>query len=175
MRPFRKGCPKYARIRGIRKSQILSSAEFFGGPEHLLSVGAIGISRQRRLAAMHMLRRRQLLTLTLIACALFLRAIVPTGWMPAAHAGVFAVEPCPSAGPAAMMHMGGVPGHHGDHKTDHDCFASALAGAGLPDAPVAFATPSPLPITVRTVLAPTTLNGRNSALPPPATGPPSLA
>lgn len=122
-----------------------------------------------------MLRRRHLLTLTLIACALFLRAIVPSGWMPAAHAGAFAVEPCPSAAPTSTMHMEGGAGHHGDHKADHDCFASALAGGGLPDAPAALDAPDPIYATFIAIVVPTRPIELATALPPPATGPPSLA
>jgi hypothetical protein len=122
-----------------------------------------------------MLRLRHLLTLSLIACALFLRAIVPTGWMPASHGGAFAVEPCPSAGPASMMQMPGPAGHHGEHKADHDCFASALAGGGLPDAPLALAAPSPPSISFKTIFARAGSIGRATALPPPSTGPPALA
>lgn len=122
-----------------------------------------------------MLRHRHLITLTLIACALFLRAMVPTGWMPAANGGPFAVEPCPSAGPASMMHMAGGPNHQNGHKADHDCFASALAGGGLPDAPLALAAPAPLSRSFTAIIARNGSPGRTTALPPPSTGPPSIA
>ena len=44
-----------------------------------------------------MTRRPHLSILILLAAALFLRALVPTGWMPAPERGAFAIQPCPAA------------------------------------------------------------------------------
>lgn len=120
-------------------------------------------------------RQRQHLTLALLACALFLRAMVPSGWMPAAHAGLFAVEPCPSADPVSM-HMTGPAGHHHEQgKAGIDCFASMLAGAGLPNAAIIVDAPAAASPELPAIIKPSPLGRASPALPPPSTGPPTLA
>jgi hypothetical protein len=112
-----------------------------------------------------------------LACALFLRLWVPSGWMPAANAGPFAIEPCASAAPMPMAHSDGA--HHGSphkHQHDGDCaFAphhSGLAQAApAPTLLAPFLAPAPLP---QHFAAPLFATGP-PAPPPPATGPPALA
>lgn len=117
--------------------------------------------------------------LLIFACALFLRAWVPAGWMPAAHGAAFAIEPCPGASArvdgdhAAHSHGKHRPGSHAG--ADGDCsFAPLSAAAAHQSAPPALPTeitlteaphqPAPLPFFA---------TGPPS-LPPPATGPPAL-
>jgi hypothetical protein len=122
-----------------------------------------------------MTRRAHLPILAMLAAALFLRALVPVGWMPAPERGAFAIEPCPSADP--IMHMAsGSAGHHNDHgRTGGDCFASMMAGAGLPDDATEIAAPAAAPIVASTAFTPARLIRGPPALPPPSTGPPAIA
>lgn len=122
-----------------------------------------------------MMRRPHLPLLVLLSAALFLRALVPAGWMPAPSQGVFAIEPCPAADDVFVGHSAT---HHGHHKAEHggDCafaplqagFASLdLAPALLAVAPTRFAPPAQ-PLTAAFPTGP-------PAPPPPATGPPTIA
>jgi hypothetical protein len=112
--------------------------------------------------------------LALLAAALFLRALVPVGWMPAANAGVFAIQPCPAAEPAqAVAHH-----HHGSSHSSHDgdcAFAPLHAGFAPADAApiltVAAAIAEP-PLAHPAVASFPT---GPPAPPPPATGPPAIA
>jgi len=127
-----------------------------------------------------MLRHR--LTLALLGCALFLRLLVPAGWMPAPDRGAFAIEPCPAAAPVASAHAAAHHHHgradHQSHSSNHDgdcAFAPLSAGiASLDLAPLAAA---PVLIAQRqaTPLVASPLKTGPPALPPPATGPPALA
>lgn len=126
------------------------------------------------------MRGRRLPILLAIACALFLRAWVPAGWMPASGGAAFAIEPCPAADPAPMVHMAG---HHGakhdpSHQADHggDCAFSPLQAGfasfdGAPLPPIV-AKVGELPVTYSH--GPAFKTGP-PALPPPATGPPTIA
>jgi hypothetical protein len=126
-----------------------------------------------------MLRHR--LMLALLAFALFLRVLVPAGWMPASHGGAFAIEPCPAAAAPSIhaaqhQHHGGE--DHQSHRVGHDgdcAFAPLLAGFAAAD--LAPSLPAPMPIAglPATPLAAATLKTGPPALPPPATGPPRLA
>jgi hypothetical protein len=123
-----------------------------------------------------MTRRPRLSIIALLAAALFLRALVPAGWMPAPGRGVFVVEPCPSADAGASMLMThGSSGHHHDGNVGGDCFASMLAGAGLPDDTVQIAAPAAAPVVLSAAFTPAGLIRGPPALPPPSTGPPSIA
>jgi hypothetical protein len=118
-------------------------------------------------------------TLLMIAAALFLRTLVPAGWMPSATGGLFAIEPCPAAEPPPAMTHGS--GHHhssprGSQHHGGDCaFSPLLTGfasfavSELPAAPLPQAETAP----------PRSLVGLFKtgppALPPPSTGPPALA
>ena len=138
------------------------------------------ISAPPRLRAEGMLRHR--LTLPLLAFALFLRVLVPAGWMPAANGGAFAIEPCPAAAPvpsvhASQHHHDDAAGHH-SHGTSHegDCaFAPLLAGFASLDLAPQLHAPPPVPQVPAASLAAAALNTGPPALPPPATGPPFLA
>lgn len=115
----------------------------------------------------------------LLLCALLVRAMVPTGWMPVAtaHGLSFALcagqEPAPHA-VTAMHH--GQKEHGGQAMPDHPC---AFAGLGL----AADTAPPPLAMPAMSVaieaaparvLAATVGRGL-AAPPPPATGPPAYA
>lgn len=123
-------------------------------------------------------RAPRLPILIAIACALFLRAWVPAGWMPAAN-GSFAVVPCPAADPPPMAHMGAH--HSGKHDPSHDrghdgdcAFAplsSAMASAG---APAVLLAPLAAAEAVPTLLRADDFKTGPPSLLPPATGPPSL-
>ena len=122
-----------------------------------------------------MTRRRQLPILALIAVALFLRALVPAGWMPVANAGPFAIQPCPAADLAAP---GSAHHHHNSSHSSHDgecAFSPLHAGfASVDTAPllaVAAAAATPLLASTATASFPT----GPPAPPPPATGPPLIA
>jgi hypothetical protein len=132
--------------------------------------------------AASMFRQPRLPILLALACALFLRALVPAGWMPAASGGAFAIEPCPAAEAQPMVHMadhhGAMPGDHGSSHQDHHggdaCFSALLIGfapvdqpASLPACTIAAAPPGGFSgISVLATGPP--------ALLPPATGPPAI-
>lgn len=115
--------------------------------------------------------------IALLAVALFVRALVPTGWMPVATADGVRFELC--AGQAMPPQAGMHHGHKEGGKPalpDHPC---AFAGLGLAadtaPSPVVLpipgfapppAAPRPLAVAVGRGLA---------APPPPATGPPAFA
>lgn len=132
-----------------------------------------------------MLRRARLPTILALACALFLRALVPAGWMPAGHAGAFAIEPCPAAGETAAMPMAMAMAHGGAHGSGKHSGGADQHGGDCAFSPllVAFAlahAPAPLPPALGTAHAGAAAAAilRQTgppALPPPATGPPPLA
>jgi hypothetical protein len=124
-----------------------------------------------------MTRRAQFPILALIFAALFLRSVVPAGWMPAPAHGAFAIEPCPSADASPIMHMASsASGRHHDHgSTGGDCFASMLAGAGLPDGTVQIIAPASAPFILSAAFTLASLIRGPPALPPPSTGPPAIA
>jgi hypothetical protein len=118
-----------------------------------------------------------------LACALFLRALVPAGWMPAAVGGPFAIEPCPAVAPQPMVHMGGhhgvMPANHGSSHKEHQggdaCFSALLVGFAPLDGPAilpsrSIVTPAPVRFSATPFLA-----TGPPAPPPPSTGPPVLA
>ena len=121
----------------------------------------------------------------MIACALFLRILVPQGWMVAQTADGWRMTICTGTGPMQMEMPGDMASamdgtHHGsgdqDHNAnDHPCAFSSLAMAL--DAP-------PLPVLALSKIVldrlptglPTIIGvGRGlAAPPPPATGPPPI-
>lgn len=139
-----------------------------------------------------MARRRNIagtgrLAAVLIATALFVRLLVPSGWMPSG-AGFWLVL-CPDGGPvpavAAAPHGHGGMHAHAAPASDHDPASHldqpcAFAGFSLPfegRASVGLAQPPSL-AKARTPRLPRDLPavGRGlAAPPPPATGPPVLA
>ena len=115
--------------------------------------------------------------IALLALALIVRALVPTGWMPVATAQGVTLELCAgqSMSPTAAM-------HHGDHDggkpamPDHPC---AFAGLGMAAdtapppviRPLPLVPTSPLALPVSAVA----IGHGLAAPPPPATGPPAFA
>jgi len=123
-----------------------------------------------------MIRRPQLPILALLATALFLRALVPAGWMPAPEHGIFAIAPCPAVGDGLTGHVAGH--HHGSQKTQHagDCaFAPLHAGFATMDAAPALiaAAVGTEPRLSHPEIA--SFPTGPPAPPPPATGPPAIA
>ena len=128
----------------------------------------------------------------LAALALFVRLIVPAGFMPMATAGGAPtlvictgqgpmVMPMPAAMQVAGMQMAGMADHQApaDHDGDmanHGCFLAAVGGAVDIAAPIA---PLPLPFVVGVEQAVVTLVAQPglglAAPPPPKTGPPIVA
>jgi len=128
-----------------------------------------------------MLRQPRLLTITLLTWALLLRVLVPTGWMPAAQGGAFAIEPCPAVAPAPILHGMKVHGgtHHGSsHQNQHDgdcSFSPIQANAASID--LAPLIPAPLPAAApltNDTASPFFATGP-PAPPPPARAPPAIA
>jgi hypothetical protein len=126
-------------------------------------------------------RHPRLPILLAIVSALFLRALVPAGWMPAPDRGAFAIEPCPAADAALLVHGAG---HHGGgkhdpaHKTDHggDCAFSPLQAGFAPAEAPAVVTPPALELGVpASFIAGPMFKTGPPALLPPATGPPAIA
>ena len=124
-------------------------------------------------------RAPRLPILLAIACALFLRALVPAGWMPAVDGGAFAIQPCPSAEPPPMAHTGhhGAkhdPSHHADHGGDcaFSAFSTAFASA---DQPVASFAPVEPDGGLPSLRRADDFKTGPPSLPPPSTGPPAIA
>ena len=122
-------------------------------------------------------RQPRLLTMIMLACALFLRVAVPAGWMPSTSGGAFSIEPCVAAAPAVDEHK--APHHGSKGKSQHsgECSfaplqgsfaetaqAPALSSPAVVDAAIAQQRPLERPYA-RGPPAP----------PPPATGPPAIA
>jgi hypothetical protein len=111
----------------------------------------------------------------LLALALAVRALVPSGWMPAGENRGMQLVPCPSEGAVPMA------GHHHHHRDDHAAadHPCAFAGLGLPsDLPPP--PPAILPRPRLAAITPAPVHDRRpgrglAAPPPPATGPPLLA
>jgi hypothetical protein len=128
-----------------------------------------------------MFHQQRLPVLLALVCALLLRVLVPTGWMPAPSGGAFAIEPCPAAEPAPMVMAAGSMAKHDHgaaHKDQHggDCAFSPFHAGSPPPQELA---PLPSPVTVAALLpsfsAASPLKTGPPALPPPSTGPPALA
>jgi hypothetical protein len=109
----------------------------------------------------------------LLAAALFLRLLVPAGFMVGNAAGVPALVPCPAAAPAPVMVHGGH--HHGPvPHAEAPCPFAALAAPALPPAdPLALAPPQPgFALASALLPAESPVPGAASPL-PPARGPPA--
>jgi hypothetical protein len=111
----------------------------------------------------------------LFAAALFLRLLVPAGYMVGSAAGVAALVPCPAVESAPVM------AHHGQHdgRTPHaeaPCPFAALAAPALPPVdPLAFAPPQAGFAPAPAWLPAESLAPGAAAPPPPARGPPASA
>lgn len=126
-------------------------------------------------------RQPRLPILVALACALFLRALVPAGWMPAST-GVFSIMPCPAADPQPMVQMAHQHDAMGDHGSSHhqhlggdQCFSALLVGfAPVDHSPVVMARMEGIAAPIA-IFPPAALTTGPPAPPPPATGPPALA
>jgi hypothetical protein len=106
----------------------------------------------------------------LLAAALFLRLLVPAGFMVGSAAGAPALVPCPAAGPA--MHGGH---HHGPAPhTEAPCPFAALAAPALPPADPLVLAPSQPGFALAPAWLPEESPAPGAAAPPPpARGPPA--
>jgi hypothetical protein len=114
-----------------------------------------------------LLRRRPRL-LAFVAAALFLRLLVPAGYM----VGGAGLVPCPAVAAAPLAHHGHhhAPAPHGEAP----CPFAALSAPAVPPAdPFTFASaPAPFPAAPRPVFV-SPARPRAAAPPPPSTGPPA--
>jgi hypothetical protein len=110
----------------------------------------------------------------LLAAALFLRLLVPSGFMAANAAGGPALVPCPAVVPASVMAHHG---HHHDDRVPHaeaPCPFAALAAPALPPAdPLALAPSEPGFLVSPAWLPAQSLTPGAASPPPPARGPPA--
>jgi len=124
-----------------------------------------------------MMRRPRFPILALLATALFLRMLIPAGWMPAPEHGVFAIAPCPAAADDGVSGHAAAH-HHGSHKAQHDgdcAFAPLHAGFATTDhapALIAAAATAEPPLSHPEIASFPT---GPPATTPPATGPPAIA
>jgi hypothetical protein len=145
-------------------------------------VSVAGVPSEGRLKPQPMTHRSSpLLLLIVLSLGLFLRTVVPVGWMPASD-GTFAIEPCPAADAPIFDHAtahddAGM--HHGHGRAaqhDGDCafapLAAAVASPDLPEAAPSMVRPEHVAY-VEPVLKPFATGP--PAPPPPATGPPPIA
>ena len=114
-----------------------------------------------------------------LAAILFVRLLVPAGWMPAEGAMYFSVTPCPSWAPTAATptHDHGVhkPGKNA-HERGTDCAFTPLSGAATVAADVPVAALAAPDKVIRSASPRAAVGARGPpALPPPSTGPPILA
>lgn len=109
----------------------------------------------------------------LLAAALFLRLLVPAGYMVGSAAGARALVPCPAVVAAPVM------AHHGHHDgrvphTEAPCPFTALAAPALPAADPLALGPSRSAYPLAPAWQPAeSLAPGAAAPPPPATGPPA--
>lgn len=120
------------------------------------------------------------LTLAILAAVLFLRVLVPQGWMPVQTARGWQITICTGTGPMQVT-MPDIAGRHHapgdqDHSAgDHPCTFAGLALALDRSLPPMLALP-PVILADRLIMASRSIMiGRGlAAPPPPATGPPGL-
>lgn len=123
-----------------------------------------------------MIRRPHFPLLALLAAALFLRVLIPAGWMPAPEHGAFAIAPCPAVGEGITGHSANH--HHGSHKAQHDgdcAFSPLHAGFAPTAAAPSFAATVILAAPPLADPAIASFPTGPPAPPPPATGPPAIA
>jgi hypothetical protein len=130
-------------------------------------------------------RMPRAVALALLACALALRFLVPTGWMPVSDARGFHLTLCSGSGPVempamAMMHhaMAGMDHHGPQHEQDtqdHSCpFAGLSLALAEPALPVVAAWPAIEAATLPVRPFAVAIGRGLAAPPPPPTGPPVL-
>ena len=129
----------------------------------------------------HLLQRR-FVALGLVALALLLKLVVPTGYMIGTENGALTIELCSGAGPMKMaMPMAGMV-HGSDHKDDHAKADMPCAFAGLTLPSLAAADPlllaAAIGFIIRTVFR-TSAHAAPGRVPPylrpPLRGPPAAA
>ena len=115
----------------------------------------------------------------LVALALLMKVLVPTGYMLGTSAGSITVELCSGYGPMKMaMPMPGMAHHQGD-KSDHGKAEQPCAFSGLSAPSLAAADPILLALALAFIIAtafraPTPVRIQARAfLRPPTTGPPA--
>jgi hypothetical protein len=124
------------------------------------------------------------MAIALIALALFLRVLVPVGWMPTEQG--FGIRLCTPVAAAADQPAAGMHGqsHHSEHaptqapeKAGQPCSFTMLAASLDVAAPPALDNPVPVRIALPQMPAPSRPRHRlaPAAVPPPATGPPTFA
>ena len=125
------------------------------------------------------LLRHRALAACLVALALLMKVLVPTGYMLGTSAGSITVEVCSGYGPMKMtMPMPGMAHHQGD-KGDHGKAEQPCAFSGLSAPSLAAADPILLALAIAFIiatafLAPIPVLVRAWAfLRPPTTGPPA--
>ncbi|QEH81094.1 hypothetical protein EIK56_24605 [Sphingomonas sp. C8-2] len=117
------------------------------------------------------------IALILVALALFMRLLVPAGWMPAADRGL-AITLCTGAGAqqAWIDEQGNIhKGKPGEGQADHPCvFGGFAAVLDLPSGLDTLAAPLPAAAALPALAVTAVAIGRGlAAPPPPATGPPA--
>lgn len=128
--------------------------------------------------------------LLLFACAMLVRALIPTGWMPVADAQGFRIVLCSGTGPAMLstgpsakapmehamagMHHERSPEHH-SQGPEHPCAFAGVTPAI--DTPTLAAPLPPAPVRTTPALARAlvAIGHGLAAPPPPQTGPPAFA
>ena len=128
----------------------------------------------------HHLRHHPHLAVWLIAAALLMKMLVPTGYMASASAGTIIIELCTGFGPRTMtVAMPGMAHHDDAPKGDHGRGEMPCAFAGLSAPSLATADPILLAIAIAFVIAAAfrvVATGAVTAPPflrPPLRGPPT--
>jgi hypothetical protein len=125
------------------------------------------------------------LFLAILAGALFLRLLVPQGWMSVADGGGWRITICSGTGPVNMampagmshamkgMHQGTSDRDHG--AADHPCaFANLALALDTPPVPVVDLPKLSEAFGLSLIPAPVAIGRGLAAPPPPATGPPPI-
>lgn len=124
--------------------------------------------------------RHRWLACVLVACVLFAKVLIPSGFMPVANNGGFVVQVCTGTGPSVMtMTIPGIPAPHDEQKsskTESPCVFAGLTASFLGGADpflLALAILFVMAIGLRAV-APLALSATDH-LRPPLRGPPARA
>ncbi|GAA0336000.1 hypothetical protein GCM10009087_53060 [Sphingomonas oligophenolica] len=131
-------------------------------------------------AVRNLVRQHKRLAFVLVACVLFAKVMIPSGFMPAATSHGIVIQICTGMGPAALtMTIPGLPAPHDGHKGGKAESPCAFAGLNAPS--LAGADPFLLAIAVLFVMAmgmravrPQALSSTDH-LRPPLRGPPARA
>ena len=132
-------------------------------------------------ALRHYILRHRLLAAWLVAAALLIKVLVPTGYMASMSAGSFVIEICAGYGPQKMVVA--MPGmeHHQDEKNGHGAPEMPCAFSGLSAPSLAAADPLVLALAIAFIMAVVFRVAISSAvltptlLRPPTRGPPAFS